>query len=809
MELEKYLNPQQIKAVKSTEKPLLVIAGAGSGKTRVLTYRIAYLIKNKGVDPFNILAITFTNKAAKEMKRRVIELVGRVGEYMWVSTFHSFCARLLRYEIHRLGMSRNYVIYDADDSLDLISSIEKELNLDIKKFPPKAVQSVISDAKNKLIDYETFSKRANDYFEKAVAEVYQMYQEKLFKANALDFDDLLLFTVDILNMYPEVRKRYQEKFKYILVDEFQDTNVAQNEIILLLSKEHQRICVVGDDDQSIYSWRGAEIKNIINFEKQFIKPEVIRLEQNYRSTQNILNAANCIIKNNKNRKEKKLWTENPEGEPVSKYIASAEKEEVNFVLRKIEEYMREKNKRYRDFAIFYRTNAQSRAVEETLIRRNIPYKIYGGLRFYDRKEIKDMLAYMKLIVNPKDVVSLMRIVNVPRRRIGKTTISLIEKYSIKNKMTFCEAFYRSSEINLLGESTKERINDFISLMADLREYSMKNGVSGVLKRIWEKTGYMKELEQENTIESLNRIENLKELLTVTMEYDDNFRLNSMVADLSAFGGGIMGSTGMTGEIGVPEDDEKGAGGIADEAGIASETGRTGSGTGKMIERSTMGVTGMGGEREAASGESGEARDGNSPENGLYNLDGFLEEVSLLTDIDNYDESTDGLVLMTLHNAKGLEFPVVFIIGMEEGIFPHSRSMNSIEELEEERRLCYVGITRAMEKVFLTSSIFHNIYGDTGYRTVSRFVNEISPELVIDENKAELQQSRRDRSKKYKKDYSDVYIYSEGDVIEHKYWGQGEILRVKRLPDDCEIDVMFESAGLKHLLVSFASIKKVE
>ena len=800
MELEKYLNPQQIKAVKSTEKPLLVIAGAGSGKTRVLTYRIAYPIKNKGVDPFNILAITFTNKAAKEMKRRVVELVGRVGEYMWVSTFHSFCARLLRYEIHRLGMSRNYVIYDADDSLDLISSVEKELSLDIKKFPPKVMQSVISDAKNKLIDYETFSKRATDYFEKAVAEVYQMYQEKLFKANALDFDDLLLFTVDVLNMYPEVRKRYQEKFKYILVDEFQDTNIAQNEIVLLLSREHQRICVVGDDDQSIYSWRGAEIKNIINFEKQFTKPEVIRLEQNYRSTQNILNAANCIIKNNKNRKEKKLWTENPEGELVSKYTASDEKEEVNFVLRKIEEYMREKNKRYRDFAIFYRTNAQSRAVEETLIRRNIPYKIYGGLRFYDRKEIKDMLAYMKLIVNPKDVVSLMRIVNVPRRRIGKTTISLIENYSIKNKMTFCEAFYRSSEINLLGESTKERINDFISLMADLREYSMKNGVSRVLKRIWEKTGYMKELEQENTIEALNRIENLKELLTVTMEYDDNFRFNSTVADLTAFDEGIMGSTGRAASAGTGA----GATGVPDKEGIEGIADKTG----KVIERSAVSMTGMGSEREEVSGENGGAFGENNPENGLYNLDGFLEEVSLLTDIDNYDESTDGLVLMTLHNAKGLEFPVVFIIGMEEGIFPHSRSMNSIEELEEERRLCYVGITRAMEKVFLTSSIFHNIYGENGYRTVSRFVNEISPELVIDENKVDLQ-SRRYRPEKHKKDHSDIYIYDEGDVIEHKYWGQGEILRVKKLPDDCEIDVMFKSAGLKHLLVSFAPIKKVE
>ncbi len=749
MELEKYLNPQQIKAVKSTEKPLLVIAGAGSGKTRVLTYRIAYLIKNKGVDPFNILAITFTNKAAREMKRRVIELVGRVGEYMWVSTFHSFCARLLRYEIHRLGISRNYVIYDADDSVSLVSNVEKELDLDIKRFPPKAVLSVISDAKNKLIDYETFSKRAIDYFEKTAAEVYCIYQEKLFKANALDFDDLLVFTVDILNLYPEVRKKYQEKFKYILVDEFQDTNIAQNEIVLLLAEEHKKICVVGDDDQSIYSWRGAEIKNIINFEKQFSKTEVIRLEQNYRSTQNILNAANCIIKNNENRKDKKLWTENPEGELVSKYIAADEKDEVDFVVRKIEEYMKVKNKKYRDFAVFYRTNAQSRAVEECLIRRNIPYKIYGGLRFYDRKEIKDMLAYMKLIVNPKDIVSLARIINVPRRKIGKSTISIIEKYSVKNKMTFCEALYRSSEINLLSGSTKERINDFISLMAELRGYSTENGVSKVLQKIWKKTGYMRELEHENTIEALNRIENLRELLTVTKEYDDNFKLNNAAADLP---GAILPETGESGE-------------------------------------------------EADTGEPAGAE-------GLYNLDGFLEEVSLLTDIDNYDESTDGLILMTLHNAKGLEFPVVFIIGMEEGIFPHSRSMNSVEELEEERRLCYVGITRAMEKVFLSSSIFHSIYGDTGYRNISRFINEISPALITDENRAESE-SKKSRSAKDKKDYGVKCSYKKGDFIEHKYWGQGQVLKVKKLADDCELDVMFDKAGLKHLLLSFAPIKKIE
>jgi len=750
LELEKYLNPQQIEAVKSTEKPLLVIAGAGSGKTRVLTYRIAHLIKNKGVDPFNILAITFTNKAAREMKRRVIELVGRIGEYMWVSTFHSFCARLLRYEIHYLGMSRNYVIYDENDSVSLVTNVEKELDLDIRRFPPKAVLSVISDAKNRLIDHENYSLSATDYFEKMVSKIYSRYQEKLFKASALDFDDLLMFTANVFKLYPEVKKKYQEKFKYILVDEFQDTNIAQNEIVMLLSEEHRRLCVVGDDDQSIYSWRGAEIRNITEFDRQFDDTVVIRLEQNYRSTQNILNTANCIIKNNENRKDKKLWTENPEGERVSKYIALDEKDEVGFIVKKIKNYMVRSNKKYKDFAIFYRTNAQSRAVEEHLVRENIPYKIYGGLRFYDRKEIKDMLAYMKLIVNPKDVVSLVRIVNIPRRKIGKTTISVIENYSRKNNMTFCEAFYRAEEINLLSNATKERINGFISLMSELRDYAMRNGVSRVLKKIWGKTGYLSELEHENTIEALNRIDNLKELMTVTKEYEEKFEFDYKLTDI------------LEPDPAAGKQEEDGA----------------------------------------------NPGDESTKEESLYNLDKFLEEVSLLTDMDNYDENTDGLILMTLHNAKGLEFPVVFIIGLEEGIFPHSRSMNSIEELEEERRLCYVGITRAKEKVFLSASRSHSIYGDTSFRTVSRFMNEISPDLLIDEN--ELEKGSKSRSlEEYRNEYDRDYAYKKGDIIEHKYWGSGEVVKVKKLSDDCELDVIFGQVGLKHLLVSFAPIKKVK
>jgi DNA helicase II / ATP-dependent DNA helicase PcrA len=758
LELEKHLNPEQIKAVKSIKRPLLIIAGAGSGKTRVLTFKIAYLIKEIGVDPFNILAITFTNKAAREMKRRVIDLVGKIGDIMWVSTFHSFCARFLRIEIHHLGIPGNFVIYDESDQLSLTSKCLAELNMDSKRFPPKAVHAVISDAKNRLIDYETFARNATDYYEKVVAQVYPLYQEKLFKADALDFDDLLMFAVDILRLFPEVKEKYQEKFKYILVDEFQDTNIAQNELILLLAEKYKNIYVVGDDDQSIYSWRGAEIENIINFDKNFKNTQIIKLEQNYRSTKSILSAANFLISNNESRKRKKLWTDNVEGELISKYIASDEKEEVRFAVQKIKEYMSKGLKKYRDFAFFYRTNAQSRAVEEFLIRENIPYKIFGGLRFYDRREIKDMIAYLKLISNPKDIISLLRIVNVPGRKIGKNTLELIEKFALKNKMTSIEAFYRNSEINMLNQKAKERINQFLEMISSFRNFALDGGVDELLQKVWNDTGYMKELELENTIDALNRIENLKELLTVTKEYESK---------------SLMNSENMQGS------------------------------------------------------QSQSNQDNSQNQSSLAKLDGFLEEVSLLTDIDNYDESTDALILMTLHNAKGLEFPVVFIIGMEEGIFPHSRSMSSAAELEEERRLCYVGITRAKDKVFLSSALSHSIFGDTSFKIVSRFIKEIPQYLLIDENKAGAANRNNKRDSKYDKyrkddkigkgissesednDFGIYQQYSEGDIILHKMWGKGEVLKVKNLNNEIELDVVFDSVGLKNLLVSFAPIKKID
>ncbi len=746
MNFEDQLNPEQLKAVKSIDSPLLVIAGAGSGKTRVLTYKISYLIKEIGVDPFNILAITFTNKAAKEMKKRVTELVGKVGEVMWVSTFHAFCARILRYEIHNLGMLSNFVIYDGHDQLSLVTKCLSELDIDSKRFSPKAILSVISDAKNRLIDAKTYVSEASDFYEKVVADVYPLYQDKLIKANALDFDDLLMYAVNILNLFPEVRSRYQEKFKYILVDEFQDTNAAQNKLILLLAEKYKNVYVVGDDDQSIYSWRGAEIENIINFDKNFKNTKVIKLEQNYRSTKNILSAANSLISNNESRKIKKLWTENMQGELISKYIASDEKEEVRFIVAKIKKMMQErKSCMYRDFAVFYRTNAQSRAVEELLIRENIPYKIYGGLRFYDRKEIKDILAYLKLISNPKDLISILRIINVPGRKIGKTTLQEIERFAIKNRVTFIEGLYRNSEIETISTGVKERLNAFLDMISDFRSFAAENDVKQLLEKVWTETGYMKELEVEHTIEATNRMENLKELITVTREYTSRAVANNS-------------------------------------------------------------------DQESSS---------------LSMLDGFLEEVSLLSDIDNYDDSMDAIILMTLHNAKGLEFPVVFMIGLEEGIFPHSRSMQSMPELEEERRLCYVGLTRAKEKVFLTAALSHSIFGATSSKTVSRFIREIPGNMIMDENifSAEKRPLKSAAAGMFSGRYSsskdrDLFAdyaqsepavfedYKTGDVVEHKMWGRGEVLKVKNLKSDVELDVAFESAGLKHLLVSFAPIRKV-
>lgn len=727
MELKKELNPRQIEAVLDDSSALLVFAGAGSGKTRVLTYRIAYLIKEKNIDPFRILAITFTNKAASEMKKRIISLVGSLGQYMWVSTFHSFCARLLRREISKMGFTSNFVIYDSDDSLKLISRCIKDAGYDTKIVPPKSVQEAISATKNMLRDSEDYARKAFDPFEKMVAHVFKNYEKELKEADALDFDDLLLFTVNLFKEYPDTLQKYQQQFKYILVDEFQDTNLAQNELILMLFDGRNKVFAVGDDDQSIYSWRGAQIKNIINFDKNFGNTRIIKLEQNYRSTSNILGAANELIRNNYSRSKKELWTSNPAGELITRYRAQNEQEEAKYIAEKILKIKDNENKSFKDFAIFYRTNAQSRVIEETFIREKIPYRIFGGLKFYDRKEIKDMLAYLKLVSNPNDFVSLQRVINVPARGIGKVSMDNIAKYAFKNDISFCEAFYDFDKINTLNSGIKSKIRNFIKLIELLADYAMKNTISRTLEFIWEKTGYIKELNEENTIEAMSRIENLRELLTVIKEFEER--------------------------------------------------------------------------HETANSEKLE-------------LVEFLQEIALISDIDNFDESADTVILMTLHNAKGLEFDNVFMIGMEEGIFPHIRSITSgYDDIEEERRLCYVGMTRAKNKLIMTSSIMHFIYGDQRERLVSRFIEEIPKKYFIDENPLVKNQfifSRNRVKKDINPDFKrekDFMGFATGDIVEHKLWGDGEILRVKNITDDLELDVAFKSAGLKKLLASIAPIKK--
>ncbi len=728
MDLTKELNPRQIEAVLDNSRSLLVFAGAGSGKTRVLTFKIAYLIRQRNIDPFKILAITFTNKAASEMKKRIISLVGDVGRYMWVSTFHSFCARLLRREIIKLGFSPDFVIYDSDDSLKLITKCVKDAGYDTKMVSPKAVQETISSTKNRLKNSGDYLKKiTHDPFEKIVAQVFEKYEKQLKEADALDFDDLLLFTVKLFNKYSDTLKKYQQQFEYILVDEFQDTNLVQNELILLLFSGLNRVFAVGDDDQSIYSWRGAQIKNIINFDKNFDDTRIIKLEQNYRSTSNILNAANELIKNNYSRSKKKLWTLNPLGEPITRYRAQNEQEEARYIAEKILKIKESENKKYKDFAVFYRTNAQSRVIEETFIREKIPYRIFGGLKFYDRKEIKDMLAYLKLISSSTDFVSLQRIINVPARGIGKVSMDNISKYAFKNDISFCEAFYNFKEINTLNSGIKSRIKNFIDTIDNLRTYSNENSISRTLEYIWEKTGYLKELSDENTIEAANRIENLQELLTVIREFEERH-----------------------------------------EAANSSQL--------KLVE--------------------------------------FLQEIALISDIDNLDENADTVILMTLHNAKGLEFENVFIIGLEEGIFPHIKSMTSgYDDVEEERRLCYVGMTRAKTRLFMTSSIMHFIYGDQRERLVSRFIEEIPEKYFIDENPIVKNQfafihakNKKDINPDFKRE-ENFLGFSTGDIVEHKLWGRGEILRAKKITDDLELDIAFRSVGLKKLLASIAPIKK--
>ncbi|BDG34372.1 DNA helicase PcrA [Saccharococcus caldoxylosilyticus] len=721
------LNKEQQAAVKTTEGPLLIMAGAGSGKTRVLTHRIAYLMAEKHVAPWNILAITFTNKAAREMKERVQALLGGAAEEVWISTFHSMCVRILRRDIDRIGINRNFSILDTTDQLSVIKNILKEKNIDPKKFEPRTILGTISSAKNELLTPEKFAKRASSYYEKIVSDVYEEYQQRLLRNHSLDFDDLIMTTIQLFERVPEVLEYYQYKFQYIHIDEYQDTNHAQYMLVKMLAARFQNICVVGDADQSIYRWRGADIQNILSFERDYPNAKVILLEQNYRSTKRILQAANEVIENNINRKPKRLWTENPEGKKIVYYEAMNEADEAQFVAGKIKEYVDGGKRRYSDFAILYRTNAQSRIIEEVFLKSNIPYQIVGGLKFYDRKEIKDILAYLRVIANPNDDISLLRIINVPKRGVGASSLDKIVRYASENELSIFEALAELEHIGLSARIAASLLEFRRQLeqWAQLQEYV---SVTELVEEVLDKSGYREMLKAENTLEAQSRLENIDEFLSVTKHFENVSEDKSLIA--------------------------------------------------------------------------------------------FLTDLALISDIDQLNEangnSEDSVVLMTLHSAKGLEFPVVFLIGMEEGIFPHNRSLDDEDEMEEERRLAYVGITRAEEELFLTSAQMRTLFGNIHVNPVSRFIREIPEELMEMINRRTLHaaasQAKQTGFRTTMASGSaggGTTVWKVGDKADHKKWGIGTVVSVRGEGEDQELDIAFPSPiGIKRLLAKFAPITKV-
>jgi len=743
----KDLNPAQREAVEWGEGPLLILAGAGSGKTRVLTYRIAHLIVG-GVDPWNILAITFTNKAAQEMRERVLALVGDEGQGLWISTFHAACVRILRREIGVLpGYSRSFVIYDASDQLALIKECLKAADLDEKKFAPRAVLAEISDAKNKLWDVFAFELQAKDYFREKTAAVYRLYQRRLAANNALDFDDLIMLTVKILQENPEVLRYYQEKFRYILVDEYQDTNHAQYVLINLLARRYRNLCVVGDDDQSVYGWRGADVQNILDFERDYPEAKVLKLEQNYRSTRKILRAANEVVKNNFNRKAKSLWTENSEGEKIVQYQACSEHDEARFVAERIRSLRDTEGRPYADFAVLYRTNAQSRVLEEHFMKEGIPYRIFSGTKFYERMEIKDILAYLRFVHNPADRVSFARVVNVPKRGLGKTSLDKILEYAEKQEISIWEVLAEAADIPGLQPKAVSALTAFRELIRRFRA-EMRKGLSitELTELILKETGYLTALRLEHTPEAEARIENLNEFLSVTAEYDEHWQ--EYLEDLELDG----------------------------------------------------------------------------DQNTLV-LGGFLEQVSLVADIDNYDEAEDAVKLMTMHSAKGLEFPVVFAVGLEENIFPSSRSLLEPYLLEEERRLCYVTITRAKEKLFLSFATQRMLYGHIQDSLPSRFLKEIPPEIVSEEGSRQEEVLGRGFGRGLGREFDRGYgrvswrdkgsplvqadpgTFRVGDRVEHSKFGQGIVMSVKGEGLTAEITVVF-SGEVKKLIAEYAKLVKI-
>ena len=779
----KGLNDKQYEAVINTEGPCLVIAGAGSGKTKVLTHKVAYLMQEKNVAPWNILAITFTNKAANEMKERVAKLVGEQAKDLWMGTFHSICVRILRNHIDKIGFDTSFIIFDTSDQRTMIKRCLKELDIDDKMFTERSVQTEISNAKNEMLEPDQYFLRAKgDFRKEKIAEIYQKYQKNLKENNAIDFDDIINFTIKILNENPEIKEYYSNKFRYVLVDEYQDTNKAQFTLVKLFAENNGNITVVGDNDQGIYSFRGADISNILNFERDFKNSKIIKLEQNYRCTGNILKIANSVIKNNETKYEKKLWTENEIGRLPKIYSADNEYDEGNYIVEQIEHLRRQEGMKYSDFAVLYRMNTQSRAIEQILGREGIPYKVVGGLKFFERKEIKDIISYLRLIQNPMDNLSLTRIINEPKRGIGKTSLDKIQDLAIENETSMYEIIKNSDQYGLNRVFLNSR--EFVNAIEELRAKKDELIISELVKLTLKKTGYTKALEDEKTIEAENRIENLEEFLTVAMEFEKEEADNS--------------------------------------------------------------------------------------------LENFLQGMTLSSDIDNVDETEESVTLMTLHSAKGLEFPVVFLVGMEEGIFPGYKSIGEESALEEERRLCYVGITRAKQNLFLTCSKQRTMFGSTSCNQISRFVKEIPEELLDgaedvfgggsrdsfddmvsrsgkvfgsksfgdsgfswsygNSNKGSSLNSSSTKlgavassigksatngiasfgrtaesflnglTNKSAKKIVDLSQYDAGVKVYHKKFGEGVITKTEPEGDDLKVDIDFEKFGHKRLMAKFSNLE---
>ena len=727
------LNDRQCEAVKHTEGPLLITAGAGSGKTKVLTCRIAHLLE-LGVAPYRILAITFTNKAAKEMKERVTNLVGAQADSIWLSTFHSFCAKLLRFEIDGFhGYTRNFTIYDSSDQLVLVKDCLKKLNLDDKQFTPRSVLGTISSAKNVLMDAKAFAAKASDFYEQKVADVYALYQEKLRENNAVDFDDLLFLAVRLLQENEEVREKYQSRFQYILVDEYQDTNHAQYALAKILAARWRNICVVGDADQSIYAWRGADIRNIIDFTRDYPDAASIKLEQNYRSTKTILHAANAVIDNNESRPKKTLWTENPTGNKIIHYQAQTEHDEADYIAGVIYNRHEISHEPYGDMAILFRTNAQSRVLEEKLMRYAIPYTMVGGTKFYDRKEIKDVLAYLRLLYNPEDSLSLTRIINVPKRNIGATTMEHVAAYAEAQGISLFEALSSTDEIPVTKRA-KASLENFAAMIFDLLNDIEGKDVLSLIETVIKQTGYgdMLDKEAEHDPQGESRKENVGEFLSVAKDYMDS-----------------------------------------------------------------------------------------NPEG---NLQDFLENVALVSDVDDFESSDSKVTLMTLHAAKGLEFPVVFLTGLDEGLFPHSRTLMDPAQVEEERRLAYVGITRAERQLYVTNAVTRTMYGRISAYMPSRFLAEIPPQFMEDyHRKSAMPQSRttavpgRQRvsiltkpvASSLPKKHAVTDTFAKGDKVRHKIWGIGTVLDVIGEGPNMQMKIQFPTKGVRQVVVKYAPLEKVQ